>query len=227
MSTHPSLEALAADTRLQARKAGETLVNKWKNCKKCELYHTAGDFHVFFRGTFPCDLLFIGEAPGNDEARQGKPFIGSSGRLLNILLEETLSLLPNHGGHRVTPGYKFKPRVGITNVVSCRPLDAANKIIAPKNAHALACAPRLVETLRIADPKVGIIRLGATARTLTDASLSAWATELKREPPPILDLWHPAYVSRQGGRASPTYERWRDDFITWLRIQLAKLSKET
>ena len=225
MSQHPSLEALAKDTRLANRKGAEQLVQVWKNCKKCDLYRTAGDFHVFFRGTLPCDLLFIGEAPGNDEARQGKPFIGSSGRLLNILLEESLELLAKTTGasKAATPQFKWNPRVAITNVVACRPLDAANKIVPPKNEHATKCAPRLVETLTLAAPKVGIIRLGATARTLTDASLAAWAAQTPGPHPPILDLWHPAYISRQGGRASPTYERWRDDFIAWIRIQLSKL----
>jgi len=68
----------------------EELVALYKevsNCTKCPLYETRTKA-VFGAGNADADLMFVGEAPGAEEDRQGLPFVGRAGQLLNQLLEE-------------------------------------------------------------------------------------------------------------------------------------------
>ena len=57
-----------------------------KNCKKCEL-HKSRENPVAGEGLIDTDILFIGEAPGSNEDKQGLPFVGKAGKLLDDLLE--------------------------------------------------------------------------------------------------------------------------------------------
>lgn len=127
------------------------IVQECSDCKKCELYENA--FHyVFYRGESPCDVLFLGEAPGVKENISGYPFVGKGGSLLDGICSE------------VQRDFTY----GVTNIVACAPLikDDVTGIIytrVPSKLEAEACRPRLVSTIRAASPKL-IVLLGKTAK---------------------------------------------------------------
>ena len=108
--------------------------------KECTLGIDGGT--VLGDGPVPCDLMLVGEAPGAEEQRQGRPFVGASGKLLERALTEL-------GRNRSS--------VYITNVVKHRP--PANRD--PYKKEIKACLPYLVEELRAVQPKyvVGVGRI--------------------------------------------------------------------
>lgn len=111
---------------------------KWKDCKACELCDTRERI-VLGRGKIPCDILFVGEAPGTSENLLGKPFIGPAGHLLNEIIELSV---PNN------------IRLAFTNLIGCIPLDEnLNKVKQPHKEHIKACRPRLVEFVELCNPK--------------------------------------------------------------------------
>ena len=84
-------------------------VAKWKNCEQCDL-HCHRKRVVLCRGTVPCKILFVGEAPGASEDVVGKPFMGPAGKLLDSMLEEA--------------GFNEGPvSYAMTNLTACIPLD--------------------------------------------------------------------------------------------------------
>ena len=80
---------------------------KWINCYGCDLCEQR-DKVVLLRGKIPCDVLFIGEAPGVSEDTLGKPFVGPAGTLLDNIIEES------------DPG---ELKLAWTNVIACIPKD--------------------------------------------------------------------------------------------------------
>ena len=142
---------------------------------------------VLYRGSVPCDVLLIGEAPGNVEDALGKPFVGPSGKLLDDILKQALP-----------PDLSY----AITNVVACIPRDTSQpleqeKFRQPTKDEIDACKPRLLEFIDIAKPKA-IILIGKIAnKTKHVASLKL----------PTLAIVHPAYMLRNGGTKSVDYKR--------------------
>ena len=128
---------------------------RWKDCRRCSLCETRTRI-VLFRGDIPCDVLLIGEAPGFSEDSTGIPFNGPSGRLLDQIVEKTQSRL-----QKIL-------RVGFSNVVCCIPLDdQGDKVEQPDDLHVHACSERLLELVRICDPKL-IVTVGSVARDTFD-----------------------------------------------------------
>lgn len=106
---------------------------------------------VFGEGDPCADLMFIGEAPGEQEDLTGRPFVGRAGQLLEKMI--------------VAMGLS-RETVYITNVLKTRPPNNAT----PTQDEAAACVPYLIEQIRIVDPKV-IVTLGAPAtHTLLETS---------------------------------------------------------
>ncbi len=117
----------------------ELLVSQISNCTKCAL--SQGRTHaVPGSGSLDADIMFIGEGPGFHEDRQGIPFVGQAGNLLNHMLS-VIGL--------------SREDVYITNMVKCRPPDNRD----PFPGELEACAPYLDEQLELIDPKV-IVTLG-------------------------------------------------------------------
>ena len=112
-------------------------------CEKCELCRTR-THTVFGEGDPATDLVFVGEGPGEDEDRLGRPFVGRAGKLLTKIIHDGMKL------HR--------HRVYICNVVKCRP--PGNR--PPTLNEMLGCRPYLFQQLRTIKPQV-IVTLGATA----------------------------------------------------------------
>lgn len=146
-------------------------VREWGNCHRCEIGCLAFK-HVFFRGTVPCDVCYIGEGPGKTEDVTGIPFIGRAGKLLDKWIAAA--------GNRSNC---------ITNTVLCRPTDRRDGPNRPPTSREVSnCHPRLMDFLqKIARPKV-IVALGTVAYMQT-SDLDV----------PRLDLRHPAYILRLGG----------------------------
>lgn len=185
-------------------------INSWKNCNKCGISEFT-HHHVFARGTIPCDILFIGEAPGKTEDLVGSPFVGQAGKILdNWIYQSCYSLEENKDINGVgddvyvpvsSPGIKW----AITNIISCRPCDSAgggNRRPMPDEVQ--NCKPRLLEFLEIAKPS-HIVFLGMTASKAGAIQLLVKGSErIQKER--CLHLRHPAYFlhsdsDKAGGEA--------------------------
>ena len=111
-------------------------------CTKCELSKTRNN-SVPGKGNFKSDVIFVGEAPGKNEDKNGEPFIGIAGKKLSAALEEA---------------NVSRDEIYITNVVKCRPPD--NRV--PNTDERNTCQEYLKEEIKIIKPKI-ICVLGNTA----------------------------------------------------------------
>jgi len=161
-------------------------------CTQCELHKTRTQA-VFGVGNPHAELLIIGEAPGADEDRQGEPFVGRAGQLLN-------EMLPAIGLKRSD--------VYIANILKCRPPNNRD----PKPEEAAACVGYLQQQIALIKPKL-ILALGriAAQRLLkTDTPLARLRHTVHAMPVtqiPFIVTYHPAYLLR-----SPADKRkaWQD-----------------
>ncbi len=135
-----------------AEQRREQLVSLYKEvaaCTKCPLHETRTKA-VFGAGNADAELMFVGEAPGAEEDRQGLPFVGRAGQLLNQLLEEIgLS----------------REEVFIANVLKSRPPGNRD----PQPLEIEACRPYLFEQVRLIEPRV-LCTLGNFATKLLTGS---------------------------------------------------------
>jgi len=168
-----------------------------RDCRKCGLAATRTNT-VFGQGASNARLVFVGEAPGFEEDRQGLAFVGRAGQLLTRMIDAmTLT----------------RDEVFICNVLKCRPPN--NRDPAPDEVS--ACSPYLMEQLRIIQPEV-IIALGApAARTLLQTNdsigrLRGRFHEFKLEGPfsnnppiPLMPTYHPAYLLRSPQQKAKTW----------------------
>ncbi len=160
------------------------------DCSRCKL-HTKRSNIVFGDGAPVADLVFVGEGPGYNEDRQGVPFVGKAGNLLNKMIKAM-------GIDRSD--------VYILNVVKCRPPNNRD----PERDEIDACSPFLFKQLETIDPKV-IITLGRFAsQTLLDTSDSMGRMRGKWRDwrgVKVMPTYHPAYLLR-----SPEQKRkaWSD-----------------
>ena len=123
-------------------KTWEELEESIKGCNKCKLCKTRQNI-VFGTGNKQADLMFIGEGPGADEDKQGIPFVGKAGKLMN---QAFLGI-----------GIK-RSEVYIANIVKCRPPNNRN----PLKQESTACLDYLRNQVMIIKPKI-IVLLGSVA----------------------------------------------------------------
>ncbi|MFQ5507597.1 MAG: uracil-DNA glycosylase, partial [Planctomycetota bacterium] len=161
LARHEALSRLAAEARL---------------CKACPL-HRERRQAVFADGSPDAEILFLGEAPGQDEDRQGLPFVGRAGRLLTDMIQKAMGI----------------PRsaVYIANVVKCRPPGNRN----PAPPEQAACGHFLEEQIRLVQPRILICLGSVAAHFLIETNLSVgrmrgrlWDYEGR----PVVVTWHPA-----------------------------------
>jgi DNA polymerase len=151
---------------------------------------------VYGVGDPNADLMFIGEAPGFHEDKQGEPFVGAAGQLLNQLLGEI-----------------DVPRddVYINNVILCRP--PGNRDPLPDELE--ACKPWLDERVALIDPAV-VVTLGNWAtRYILGKQVSISRVRGQRFPwsgRTVIPTFHPAAVLHGGGQASNQMTALRADF---------------
>lgn len=139
---------------------------------------------VFGEGPENASLMIIGEAPGEEEAKSGRPFVGNSGRLLNKYLEEAEIA---------------RDTVYITNILKTRPPGNRK----PKNSEISQALPFLERQIQLVKPKI-IVCLGSTAvQAIVDPK--AKITELRgtwveRDSFKIMPTFHPSAVFRDEGK---------------------------
>ena len=160
-----------------------SLFDSYRDCKKCDLHKSRSQV-VFCDGDPRSPIVFVGEAPGEEEDRQGKPFVGRAGQYLNKKIEEVLGLR--------------REEVYITNVCKCRP--PGNRKPLPQEIG--SCFPYLKRELEIIKPRV-ICCLGATAgegilgRKLSITKVRGKVYSYPFDPSvQVLLTYHPAYILR-------------------------------
>jgi DNA polymerase len=177
----------------------EEFQRRWKNCTACPLYATR-DRIVLARGELPCDVLFIGEAPGRSEDALGKPFIGPAGRLLQEIVRRALEMVGYAETAGKEPGATGQGRPPVlscafTNVVCCIPLDEyGEKTEAPPDEAIRACSVRLLEFVEeVAKPKL-LVCVGSVAKDWLDPT---WKRGIYYGGKvPQLAIVHPASILR-------------------------------
>jgi uracil-DNA glycosylase len=152
-------------------------------CERCPLSTTRTKV-VFGAGNADADLMFVGEAPGAEEDRQGLPFVGRAGALLNELLGEI---------------GMSREDVFITNVLRCRPPGNRD----PQPFEIESCWPYLSDSIRLIEPRV-VCTLGNFATKLLSGSRTG-ISKVRGTPQVhrlgertvfLLPLYHPAAALR-------------------------------
>jgi uracil-DNA glycosylase len=161
----------------------EAVAAEAAGCTRCRLHESRTQV-VFGQGDPHADLMVVGEAPGFHEDRQGIPFVGPSGQLLNRLLEGI--------GLR-------REDVYICNVVKSRPPQNRD----PQPDEIAACRPWLDAQIRLVDPKVVVTLGNFAAKTLLETTTGI--TRLRGQTYPfqgrvLLPTFHPAAALHAQGR---------------------------
>ena len=161
----------------------------------------AGTNMVIYRGNPRARLMIIGEAPGTEEDRQGKPFVGRSGQLLDQILQ-SVHLDPEQD-------------VFITNAVfRLPPGDDGKPLRKPTTDEILYYKPYLLEIIRLVDPLIMLLTGNVATESLLDKT---GITKLRGQWFPWQGRWampifHPAYLLRNPSRepGSPKALMWQD-----------------
>jgi DNA polymerase len=164
-------------------------------CTKCRLAEGRTQV-VFGVGDPHADLLFVGEAPGMHEDKQGEPFVGAAGQLLTRML----------GDIGLT-----REQVYIANVLKCRPPGNRD----PQEDEIETCTPWLVEQISLIQPAV-IVTLGnfatkyvlQTQQGITRMRGSIYPWHGRR----VIPTFHPAAILRGGGEKSRQFGELQEDF---------------
>lgn len=161
----------------------EELVARVRNCTLCPL-HVSRTQSVFGVGNRAADWMVIGEAPGADEDRQGEPFVGRAGQLLNSMLKAI--------------GLQ-REQVFIANILKSRPPNNRD----PRPEEVRACIPYLFRQIELVNPKLILCVGRIAAQTLleTDAPIGKLRGKLHRiaGDRPMVVTYHPAYLLRSPG----------------------------
>ncbi len=177
-------------------------------CVRCPHLAASRTQTVFGVGNPDAELMFIGEAPGADEDRQGEPFVGRAGQLLTKIIGAM--------------GFS-RDDVYIANVLKCRPdtpgQSAGNR--PPTREEMATCLPYLSEQIEIIQPRV-LVALGATAveglleiREPMGKLRGRWHSYRET---PLMITYHPSYLLRN---QSNTEKRkvWEDMLLVLERLE--------
>lgn len=181
----------------------QILATEVSQCKKCEQLAPTRTQTVFGEGNVNTKLVFVGEAPGENEDKQGRPFVGKAGKKLDSVLE------------------RFniqREDVYICNILKCRPPN--NRVPTPQEA--CNCDPFLKFQLKVINPKF-IVCLGATATRYLlkmDAPIGQlrgkwYLYKDERVDAAVLCTYHPSYLCR-----NPSAE---DEVVKDLQLLIERL----
>ncbi len=166
----------------------EALSAEVSSCRKCPL-HAARTHVVFGEGNPDAELMFIGEGPGADEDRLGRPFVGRAGELLTKMIH----------------AMQFnREEVYIANIVKCRPPN--NRV--PEESEAALCMPYLERQIELVNPRVMVL-LGATpVKYITGLTgitklRGRW---LEYRGIKVMPTFHPAYLLRNPPAKAPVWQ---------------------
>ncbi|MEN8178711.1 MAG: uracil-DNA glycosylase [Pseudomonadota bacterium] len=162
-----------------------------RNCRACGLRQGCTQT-VFGVGNTQADLLVIGEAPGADEDKQGEPFVGRAGQLLNEML--------------LAMGFK-REQVFIANILKCRPPNNRD----PKPEEALQCEPFLLRQIELIQPRAILSagRISAQNLLKTDipvGKLRGRVHAYGQARIPLVVTYHPAYLLRSPEQKSKSWD---------------------
>jgi uracil-DNA glycosylase family 4 len=182
--TPPAEHAPAAARSEVAGLGWEDLERTVAACTRCALHETRTQT-VFGVGDHGARWMFIGEAPGADEDRQGEPFVGRAGQLLTSMIRAL--------GLR-------REEVYIANVLKCRPPGNRD----PRPQEASACRDYLERQIELVDPSiiVAVGRIAAQNLLATDTPLAKLRGRVHGLGPrrrPLVVIYHPAYLLRSPG----------------------------
>lgn len=175
----------------------ESLENDCKNCIKCELHKSRLNV-VVDRGNRKAPVMFIGEAPGATEDREGMAFVGKAGKLLDFAL--------NGLGIGKDDFY-------ICNILKCRPPDNIN----PTKEQADLCIPYLNRQIEMVNPRVIVLLGGIAYKFLiggSDGITRARGNWTEFREIPVMPTYHPAALLRDGTKK---IDMWRDIKQAWER----------
>lgn len=168
-------------------------------CRGCEL-HEGATQAVMGEGRSAARLVLLGEQPGDREDREGRPFVGPAGRVLDDALDDAGIDRDEVYVTNVVKHFRYKPGPGKRRIHD-----------SPRRVHIAACAPWLVAELAIVRP-VGVVLLGATAGKAVYGSaftvgavrgtLIDWPESypVARAPEWVLPTTHPSAVLRADDR---------------------------
>lgn len=196
-------EALAVPKTKKLKSLAE-VEKELGECTRCRL--AEGRTHLVFGvGNPKADLMFVGEAPGRDEDKQGEPFVGRAGQLLTKMIKAM--------------GYT-REQVYIANVIKCRPPDNRN----PAPDEVETCEPFLLKQIEVIKPKA-IVCLGTYAMQallMTDSPIgkvrgkfikwpsvevkAKFETGLALQSLEVLPTYHPAFLLRNPSMKKVVWE---------------------
>ena len=190
----PAAAQASARARAEAATNLDELAAAMAGFDGCALKFTASNL-VFGDGNPEAAVMFIGEAPGADEDREGKPFVGVSGQLLDRMMAAV--------GLDRSSAY-------ISNILPWRPPGNRK----PSPAEVLSCRPFIDRHIALVGPRVLVFVGGTAASTLLETSQGItrlrgrWARYgVEGAEIPAMPIFHPAYLLRQPGLKRET---WRD-----------------
>jgi uracil-DNA glycosylase family 4 len=157
----------------------ESFYHDINSCRKCALGSLRTNF-VFGTGNPKAQLMFVGEAPGQDEDLQGKPFVGRAGQLLTLMIR-AINL--------------SREQVYIANVLKCRPPN--NRDPLPEEVE--KCEPYLLKQIDLISPQliVALGRYAAATLLRTKAALGELRKTLHTyNNVPLVVTYHPAALLR-------------------------------
>jgi len=183
-------------------------VERWHNCVRCELGHHCRK-HVLGRGELPCDILFVGEAPDEEDDRKGEPLVGRLGVYINRLID------------RAERRCDFTQAV--TTTIACLP-SKFHDLRYPLPNEIDTCVPRFVDFVGMAEPK-GIVLLGAAVET-------TWLNVIQLDKYKALQrirthrIPHPDFLFRNGS-TDPKKKIYYADAIKFLRLFITEVTTES
>lgn len=176
---HPEIVVPPAAATVETDSAWTVLEAAVRGCTQCPLHSTRTQT-VFGVGNRKAQWMFVGEAPGAEEDRQGEPFVGAAGKLLNAMLAAL--------------GLK-REEVFIANVLKCRPPNNRD----PQAGEVEQCESHLIRQIELIQPKL-IVALGRhAAHSLLKTDLALARLRGQRHHYrniPLVVTYHPAYLLR-------------------------------
>jgi DNA polymerase len=193
-------ESVELDGSIPVRRGLSQLREELGECTRCKLHSTRRSI-VFGVGADDAPLMFVGEAPGEQEDRRGEPFVGPAGELLDKMIEAM--------------GWR-RHDVYIANTLMCRPPGNRN----PQPDELAQCMPFLQAKIASIAPRI-IVALGRPAANNllgTDAPISALRGRFHdRMGTKVMPTFHPAYLLREPDRKR---DAWND-----LKLVMAELDR--